>query len=127
MHYSRPDILNVVHEQSKWILDGATIDHMKVIKQTMNYVLYTKERRLCLELEMTIKNPLTDLFIVKGRSDSNYTTNVETQKSMSSMEVTLNGTSMVMRSIGQKIITLSVIEAELIALVQVVQEMLYVM
>ena len=93
----------------------------------MNYVLHTKERGLCLEPQMTIKNPLLDAFIVKGWSDSNYATNPETHKSVSSLEVTLNGAPVVMRSVGQKIIALSVTEAELIALAQVVQEMLYVM
>ena len=40
--------------------------------------------------------------------------------------MTLNNTPVVMRGIGQKIIALSVTEAELIVLAQVVQEMLYV-
>ena len=127
MRYSRPDILNAVRELSKWMSDGATIDHMKVMKQTMNYVVHTKERGLCLAPEMTVKDPQNDLFILKGRSDSNYATNVETRKSVSGMEVTLNGAPVVMRSVGQKIIALSVTEAELIAMAQVVQEMLYVM
>ena len=127
MRYSRPDILNAVRELSKWMSDGATIDHMKVMKQTMNYVLHTKERGLCLAPEMTIKNPLTDLFVLNGRSDGDYATNPETRKSVSGMEVTLNGAPVIMRSVGQKIIALSVTEAELIALAQVVQELLYAM
>ena len=86
----------------------------------MNYVLHTKERGLCLEPQMTIKNPLLDAFIVKGWLDSNYATNPETRKSVSSLKVTLNGVPVVMRSVGQKIIVLSVTEAELIALAQVV-------
>ena len=127
MRYSRPDILNAVRELSKWMSDGATINHMDAMKQTMNYVLHTRERGLCLQPEMTFKNPLLDMLIIKGRSDSNYATNPETRKSVSGMEVTLNGAPVVMRSVGQKIIALSVTEAELIAMAQVVQEMLYVM
>ena len=127
MRYSRPDILNAVRELSKWMSDGATIDHMKVMRQTMNYVIHTKNRGLCLQPDMRIKDPKVDYFTIKGRSDSNYATNVETRKSVSGLEVLLNGAPVVMRSIGQKIIALSVTEAELIALAQVVQEMLYVM
>ena len=41
MYYSRLDILNATQELSKWILDGTTINYMKVIQQTINYVLFT--------------------------------------------------------------------------------------
>ena len=99
MRYSRPDILNIVHELSKWISNGDTIDHMKVMKQTMNNVLHTQERGLHLKLEMIIDNLLKDLFIIKGRLDSNYATNIETHKSISGIEVTLNGISIVMHGI----------------------------
>ena len=47
-------------------------------------------------------------------------------KSVSGLEVTLNNAPVVMRSVSQEIIALSVTEAELIVLAQVVQEMLYV-
>ena len=76
---------------------------------------------------MITNDPRKDFFIIKGRTDSNYATNSETRKSTSSIEVTLNGALVVMRSIGQKIVALSVTEAELIARTQGVQEMLYVM
>ena len=127
MRYSRPDILNVVRELSKWMLASTTIDHMKVMHQTMNYVIHTKNRDLCLQPDMRIKDPKVDYFIIKGRSNSNYATNIETRKSISGLEVLFNGIPVVMRSIGQKIIALSVTEAKLIALAQVVQEILYVM
>ena len=74
-----------------------------------------------------MKDAKKEKFIVKGRCDSNYATNEETRKSVSGLEVALNNAPVVMRSIGQKIIALSVTEAELIAMAQVVQEMLYVM
>ena len=76
---------------------------------------------------MTVKNPRTDYLTIKGREDSNHTTNPETRKSASGLEVTLNGEPVLMRSIGQKIIDLSVTEAELIALTLCAQEMIYVM
>ena len=127
MRYSRPDILHAVRELSKWMSDGATVDHKKVMRQTMNYVIHTKNRGLHLKPSMITGDPKIDYFIVKGRADSNYATNPETRKSVSGLEVTLNDAPVVMRSVGQKIIALSVTEAELIALAQAAQEMLYVM
>merc|ERR1711862_29657 len=127
MRYSRPDILNAVRELSRWMSDGATTQHKKVMLQTMNYVLHTKDRGLHLNPLVKLRDARREKFTIKGRSDSNCAANEETRKSVSGLEVTLNDAPVVMRSIGQKIIALSVTEAELIALTQVVQEMLYVM
>ena len=127
MRYSRPDILNAVRELSKFMSDGATINHRDMMRQTMNYVIHTKNRGLYLNPVMDVINPKVDGFKIRGRSDSNYATNVEMRKSVSGLEVMLNNTPVVMRSLGQKIVALSVTEAELIALTLVVQEMLYVM
>ena len=107
--------------------EGATDKHMKVLYQTMNYVIHTKKKGLHLKPRMIANNPKTDYFIIKGRADSNYATNPERRKSVSGIEVTLNGALVVMRSVGQKIIALSVTEAELIAATMAVQEMLHIM
>ena len=96
--------------------DKLTVNHIKVMKQTMNYMLHTRERGLRLSSEMNITNPLTDLFVIKGRSDSNSVTNIETRKSVSGIEVTLNGALVVMQSMGQKIIALLSTKVELIGL-----------
>jgi len=127
MRYSRPDILNVVRELSKLMTEGSTVHHKKILQQTINYLLHTKKRGLLLKPDMITNDPRKDFFIIKGRTDSNYTTNSETRKSISGIEVTLNGAPVVMRSIGQKIVALSVTEAELIARTQGAQEMLYIM
>ena len=42
MRYSRPDVLNVVRELSKWMTCGSTVDHMKILHQTINYIVHTK-------------------------------------------------------------------------------------
>ena len=104
-----------------------TINHQKVIHQTTNYLLHTKNRGLHLRPLMNIINPRTQKFTIKGRADSNCGTNEETRKMVRGLEVTLNGTPVIMRSVGQKMAALSVTEAELIDIAQVVQEMLYVM
>ena len=76
---------------------------------------------------MITNDPKLDYFTIKGRTDSNYATNPETRKITSGIEVTLNGAPVVIRSVGQKIVALSVTEAETIARTQGAQEMLYVM
>ena len=75
---------------------------------------------------MITNNLRTDYFIIRGRLDSNYATNSNIRKSISGMEVTLNGSRVIIRSIGQKIVALSVTEAELIARTQAAHEMLHV-
>ena len=66
------------------------------------------------------------LFKVSGKSDSNYATCVSTRKSVTGYVVYLENAPVAVKSLMQKIIALSVTEAELIALVQCVQEMFFV-
>ena len=127
MRYSCPDILNAVRELSRGMSNGATIHCKKIMLQIINCILHTQDRGLHLNPIMGMVNARKEKFVIKGRSNSNYATNEETRKSVSGIEVTLNGAPVVMQSIGQKIVALSVTEAELIALALVVQEMLYVL
>ena len=64
-------------------------------------------------------------FKLGGKSDSNYATCTDTRKSVTSYVVYLEEAPVAIKSVMQKIIALSVTEAELIALVQCVQEMFY--
>ena len=99
MKCSRPDILHTARELSRIMKDGDTNHHVKVLQETMNYVMYTHKIGLCLASKMCISHPKTQSFIIKGRSDINYVTNTETRKSTSGTEVTLNGAPAVMRSV----------------------------
>ena len=90
MRYSRPDILNAVMELSKHMADGATLDHRKLMRQKINYVIHTNNRGLCINPVMDMINPRRDGFKTKGRLDSNHATNVETRNSVSGLEVRLN-------------------------------------
>ena len=76
---------------------------------------------------MIINNLRTDCFIIKGQANNTYATNLETRKSMSGLEVTLNRAPIVMRSTGQKIVTLFITEAKLIADMEYIQEILHMM
>ena len=85
MRCLRPDVLHVARELSKWMSHGATIQHKKVMQQKMKCTVITKNRVLFLKPELTVKNPRTDYFTIKGRADSNHATNPEKRKSASSL------------------------------------------
>lgn len=95
MRYSRLDILNIARELSKQMSERAIINHKKAMQQTINYILHIKSRRLYLRpsyKSKSIKDPLH----IKGYVDSNYLTNPEIRKSVSTLEVTLNNVPVVM-------------------------------
>jgi hypothetical protein len=64
---------------------------------------------------------------VDGCSDASYAPDPDNRKSVSASDVFLCGAPVVMKSQGQKIVTLSSTEAELVAAVNCAQDMLYVM
>lgn len=102
--------------------ERVTINYKKVMQQIINYTLHTKSRRLYLRLswkDRYIKDQ--DPLHIERRADSNYEKNTEIRKSISGLEVTLNGIPVVIQITLQKIIYLSVTEAELIVLVQCAQ------
>ena len=125
MRWSRPEIWNSVREVSRR-MQMANEDHMKAMKRIMKYCYSTKKRGWKL-------NPRTDWngtsmsyeFTIAGRSDSNYATCKDTRKSITGYYVTLEGAVVAVKSGMQRIIALSVCEAEVIAMVQCVQEMMY--
>ena len=65
--------------------DGETADHRKVMRQTMNYVMQMKIIGMYINPAMDVMNPKRGVFKIKGRSDSNYATNIETRKSVSGL------------------------------------------
>ena len=65
-------------------------------------------------------------FEVRGRSDSNYATDPESRQSVTGTVVYLNDSPITFASVTQKDVTLSVTEAELAAVVTMVQDMLCV-
>ena len=65
-------------------------------------------------------------FTIRGRSDSNYATDPKSRRSVTGTVVYLNDAPIMFGSVTQKHVTLSVTEAELAAVVSVVQDMMYV-
>ena len=116
MKHLYPDALNAVRELSKWMSDGATVYHKKVMLQIMNYILCTSDQGLHLNLIIGIASARKEKFIMKEQCDSNRSTNAEMKKSASSIKVTLNRVLVVTQNAEKKAVLLSVTEAELTAL-----------
>jgi len=66
-------------------------------------------------------------FVIRGRSDSNYATCPVTRRSVSEYVTYLMDALVTAKSAMQKVVALSVTEAELMSVAQCVQDMLYVM
>ena len=62
---------------------------------------------------------------ITGISDANYATDPDNRKSVSGFSVFLNGAPISFKSVQQKVVTLSTTEAELYAITQCAQEMMF--
>ena len=125
MRWSRPEIWNSVRECSRR-MSRASEDHMKAVLRILKYCADTKERGWELKPNRTWDGKdRSFLFKIRGKSDSNYATCKETRRSITGYLVWLEEALIAVKSGMQKIVALSVTEAEIIALVQCVQEMMY--
>ena len=126
MRWSRPDIWNSVRELSRRIVNS-NYNHMKAMIRVMKYCIDTRNKGWVLQPERTWDGIKKDFkFILSGKADSNFTTCDETRRSITGYYVALENTVVSCKSGMQKIVALSVTEAEVIALVMCVQEMLYI-
>ena len=127
MRWSRPEIWNAVIELSRRMVNS-NLDHRKALLRVMKYCVDTKDRGWLLNPTRSWNGKDKSFeFRVHGKADSNYATCEETRRSITGYYATLEDAVISAKSGMQKIISLSVTEAEVIALVMCVQEMLYVM
>jgi hypothetical protein len=124
--WSRSDILNAIREASRHC-QKSNPSHNTYMDKIITYLAHTPNRGWFLHptrvwdgISKTFK------FRILGKSDSNYATCTDTRKSVTGYVVYLEEAPVAVRSTMQKIIALSSTEAELIALVQCVQEMFFV-
>ena len=123
--WSRPEIYNAVRECSRR-MSKASPDHMKAVLRIMKYCSDTKERGWMLKPSRKWNGVDREFeFKIRGKADSNFATCKETRKSVTGYCVWLEDSLIAVKSGMQKIVALSVTEAETIALVQCVQEMMY--
>jgi hypothetical protein len=119
------DVLNRVRELSRFMADP-TSHHLKRMYRVMNYIRQTAVFGNYIKPSMMWdgKDQRTE-FVVAGRSDAEYASDPETRRSVSGGTVFLCDTVIFAFSRMQKCVTLSVTEAEFVAAVEVVQNMLF--
>ena len=123
-NWTRPDVVNAVREASRRC-KNSNKKHRQFADKIISYILSTPKRGWHLKPTRRWKPTDKDFeFVIRGRPDSNYGTDQETRKSVSGYVVYLEDAPISIKSIMQRIIALSSTEAELIALVQCVQEMM---
>jgi hypothetical protein len=125
MQWSRPEIYNAVRELSIFMTVGAADAHMKAMKQVMEYCVETKDRGLLLKPDVKWNGDPEFKLIIRGISDSDFEKDPKTRKSVSGNSTFLCGAPIIQRSTMQRIVALSVTEAELFAATNNVQDMLY--
>eukprot|EP00804_Cyclotella_cryptica_P028830 CCRYP_019720-RA/>CCRYP_019720-RA protein AED:0.58 eAED:0.63 QI:0/0/0/0.5/1/1/4/0/888 len=124
--HSRPDIANAVRELSRHCHDP-TEAHWEAMCDCIRYVRATPTRGLLLKPSGSWDGKDRNFkFKIRGRSDSNYATDPESRRSITGTVVYLNDAPIAFSSVTQKHVTLSVTEAELAAVVTMVQDMMYI-
>jgi hypothetical protein len=125
MKWSRNDIMNRVRELSRF-MPAPTDFYLERMYKAMNYVRNTALHGNYIKPDSVWTNDdKTFEFIVTGRSDSEYALDPDTRHSVSGGTVFLCGAVISAFSRIQKCVTLSVTEAEFVAAVEVVQQMLF--
>jgi hypothetical protein len=125
MQYSRPEIYNSVRDLARHMTKAGE-EHFVAMLRVMKYCVCTANRGLVLAPVGTWDgHPNSIEFIVSGRSDSDYAKE-DSRKSVSGHRVLLNGAPVMFKSGTQRIVALSVCEAELYAGISCAQDMLYV-
>jgi hypothetical protein len=126
MQWSRPDALNATREVSRF-MGQANPAQMKALKRILKYCVTTPKRGLVLNpkgkwdgINKAFK------FEVRGKADAEYAKDQATRHSVGGHVVYLNEAPVVMSSKMQRIVALSVTEAELIQICECAQDMLYV-
>jgi hypothetical protein len=128
MQWSCPEIYNAVPELSRFMTTGASDAHMKAMKamkKVMEYFVETKDRGLLLTPDVKWNGDPEFKLAICGISDSDFAKDPETRKSVSRNSTFLCGAPVIQRGTMQRVVALSVMEAELFAATKNAQDMLY--
>jgi Reverse transcriptase (RNA-dependent DNA polymerase) len=117
--HSRPDLANSIREFSK-VMDCAEQSHWKELLRMVKYVSLSRNKELCLFPD---KN---DTWMLEVFSNSDYSGDKDTRRSVSGYVIYCNGSPIAWRSKGQKLVTLSSTEAEYVAISEAVREVRFV-
>jgi hypothetical protein len=126
MRFSRPETMSDVRELSRFMTVGEADVHTKSLYRVMKYYLDTPERGWKLEPDRKFDGSPEFELEITIYSDSDYAKDSDTRKSVSENATLLNGAPVIAESGTQKIVTLSVNEAELFAVTTNAQDMIFV-
>ena len=125
--WSRPETQNAVRELSRHG-SAPSEAHVKAMHRCMNYCVNTPNRGWYMRPNRSWDGKDKKfLFKVSGMSDSDYAKCPVTRRSVSGYSTMLEGAPVTVKSSMQKVVALSVTEAETIAAVQCAQDMLHIM
>ena len=122
LKHTQPDILNAVQELSK-VLDGPSKIAWKEMKRIMKYMINTKN--LALKINPQCER-INKMWKMVAYSDSVWGNDCETKKSISGYILYLCGVPIRWRSKVQEVPTLSLTEAEYIALSEAAKEVKFI-
>jgi Reverse transcriptase (RNA-dependent DNA polymerase) len=124
--WSRPDILNAVRELSKFTANPRQ-SHMRAMLRCMKYVVLTPDRGLVLKPNRKWDGKDKNFeFEISGMADAEYAKDTESRRSVSGYCTFLEGAVVSAKSRQQRCVTLSTTEAEMMAMTDCVQDMLYI-
>jgi hypothetical protein len=127
MRWSRPDILNATREVSRFGAEANPAQD-QALSRVMEYCVQTPKRGLYLKPEgVWDGKDKSYKFKVSGVSDSEHAKDVATRRSVGGHTVYLCGAPVLITSRMQRIVAVSVTEAELIEGCDCAQDMMYVM
>ena len=126
MRWTRPEVMNAVRELSRQMTNPVQ-DHIKSMHRVMKYCVTYPERGWMLKPFGFWDGNKEYEFIIGGKADSDFAKCPITRRSVSGFVTYLMGALITAKSVMQKIVALSVTEAELMAGVQCAQDMLYIM
>ena len=116
--------MNAVREATKHMQASAP-SHQRYVNVLIGFLSRTKNRGLKLmPMRKWDKRDKLFEFRISGKPDSDYATCMHARRSVTGYMVWFEGTLIAVRSIMQKVVALSTAEAELIALVMCIQEMM---
>jgi Reverse transcriptase (RNA-dependent DNA polymerase) len=87
--WSRPDILNAVRELARY-MGSCNSDHLEAMRRCMSYLLNTEKRGLVLK-PIGVWGGRNHVFIITGRSDSNFAACPDTRRSVVGHTVFVHG------------------------------------
>ena len=99
MKWSRPEILNAVHDLSRFMTAGASLAHKRAMEMVMKYAVSTPERGLLLKPNAVWNGKKDFVFEITGRSDSDFAKCTDTRKSVTGYTAFLNGAPFKARSV----------------------------